>query len=305
MQASSRNHARLAWTLACLTSLGLSACARQPPRVTHVWLAGDVFLGAGGHGHLRGLAELTGTGAGIVNLEGPVAPTATQAGEVALVHGEAALDELAAAGVRVAGIANNHAQDAGAQGIATTLRRLPAHGILPAGVARLDVDGVRVVVTAHDLLHGVPGHLREELQAARSQGDVLIATFHVTGPASYVPQPVLRRAVDVALQAGAQVIAAHGTHALGPVERRGTTVIAWGLGNLLFACECTDESEAMILRLTLTTAGVVQAEVVPIQAGLHGQPVRKSPDARGILDLIDGLGGTRLRRQDGVGVLSR
>jgi poly-gamma-glutamate capsule biosynthesis protein CapA/YwtB (metallophosphatase superfamily) len=278
------------------------ACTRAPaPKSARLWLAGDVFLGAGGHAQLADLPGITGPGAGIVNLEGPIAPTATEGGEVRLVHGEAALTDLAAAGVRVAGIANNHAHDAGTEGIARTFTQLQSHGIQPAGVARLQVDGLRVVVTAHDLQAGVPPDLLTQLQAAKRQGDVLVATFHVTGPASYLPRPELREAVAISLHAGALVVAAHGTHALGPVERRGAAIIAWGLGNLAFACECTEESEAMLLRVTLDATRVLRAEVVPIDAGLHGQPTRKARDPLGILDLLDGLGGTKLLRHDGLG----
>src|SRR6185295_5558356 len=93
-----------------------------------------------------------------------------------------ALGELRAAGVTVAGIANNHARDAGPDGSASTMRALAAVGVQPAGGAAgpavVTIGGLRVVVTAHDLEAGVPRALREDLIAARRRGDVLIATFH-------------------------------------------------------------------------------------------------------------------------------
>ena len=92
---------------------------------------------------------------------------------------------------------------------------------------------------------------------------------------------------------------AHGTHVVGPVERRGATVIAWGLGNLLFDCTCTDASEAVILRVELGPG--LRAEVIPVRAGLGGAAVAPAPDALGILDLLDAIGAAPLRREGGAG----
>ena len=57
----------------------------------------------------------------------------------------------------------------------------------PAGAALLDLGGTRVALTAHDLEHGVPADLAADLARARGGADVLVATFHVTGPASVLP----------------------------------------------------------------------------------------------------------------------
>ena len=132
---------------------------------------------------------------------------------------------------------------------------------------------------------------------------MLIATFHVTGPALYLPRPELRRAVEAALAAGASVVAAHGTHALGPLERRGDAVIAWGLGNVAFACDCTDERDAVLLRIRFEGRRPAGVEVLPIDAGLNGAPARPSADAAGVLDLLESIGTVGLRREGGVGRL--
>jgi hypothetical protein len=184
--------------------------------------------------------------------------------------------------------------------MAVTQTALVAHGIAPAGGAAgpgvLSVGERRVVVTAHDLTDGVPAALADELHAARAQGDALVSTFHVTGPPSYLPRPELRFAVDVALDAGAVVIAAHGTHALGPVERRGRAVIAWGLGNLLFACDCTDDIDGAILRVSID-GDAVRADIIPIDAGLQGAAARPAHDPQLIFDLFDALGSSPLLRE--------
>jgi hypothetical protein len=152
------------------------------------------------------------------------------------------------------------------------------------------MGGLRVAITAHDLGAAVPAGLADELRRARRGADVLVATFHVTAPPSYLPTPVLEQAVERALEAGAAVVAAHGTHMIGAVERRGRAVVVWGLGNLAFACECTHETEGLLVEVDLGPDGAGAATVIPIQAGLAGAPAAPAPDANGIFDLLRALG---------------
>jgi poly-gamma-glutamate capsule biosynthesis protein CapA/YwtB (metallophosphatase superfamily) len=237
-------------------------------------------------------------GPGVVNLEGPVGDGWYGGEPLRLTQAPAALAELRAAGVAVAGIANNHAGDAGPDGPAATARALAGAGVRaaggPAGAAILDVGGLRVAVTAHDLAAGAPPGLRADLDAARRRADVLVATFHVTGPPSYLPRPELEAAVEVALAAGATVVAAHGTHMLARVERRGRAVVAWGLGNLAFACPCTDEDSGALLEVELDRAGAGAARILPIDAGLRGAPARAAADPELTLELLRALGSSPL-----------
>jgi capsule synthesis protein PGA_cap len=275
--------------------------AQNPANIADLWLGGDVNLGDGGRGQLKDIAGIVQGAAGIVNLEGPVAEKKElRAGGLRLWNSPKALGELDVLGVRVAGIANNHSADS-AGGLGLSARRSRSHDILsaggPAGPALLEMNGLRIAVTAHDLTRGVPPGLKNDLVSAHGQADFLIATFHVTGPPSYLPRPELRQAVEIAYEAGAVVIAAHGTHALGPVERRGDTVIAWGLGNLAFACDCTREADAMVLRVRLQRGKAVDAVVIPVRAGLNKKPAQPSADPKGVFDLLEGIGSSKLQRQ--------
>jgi len=237
---------------------------------------------------------------GIVNLEGPVSGPLPAKKELRLWNAPAALGGLAAVQIKVTGIANNHAHDAGAGAPEETAKSLREHGMLPAGLgagpAFFQVNGISITVTADDLTQGVPENLEADLVAARQKSEVLIAMFHVTGPPSYLPRPELRRAVEIAYHAGANVIAAHGTHALGPVERRSHAVIAWGLGNLVFACDCTQEEDAMLLRIVVQPDKVVRAEVLPLKAGINNRRASPADDPAGIFDLLEALGSSKLER---------
>jgi poly-gamma-glutamate synthesis protein (capsule biosynthesis protein) len=261
-----------------------------------------VFLGAGGHAALAGIPSIVSGAPGIVNLEGPVGDPAGAGGEpLRLIHAAAALDELRAAGVVVAGIANNHAGDAGATGGEATSSALAAVGVRAAGgavgPASFMLGRLRVVVTAHDLEAGVPAGLRRDLAAARRGGDALIATFHVTGPPSYLPRSELVDAVAIALDAGAAVVAAHGSHELARVERRGRAVIAWGLGNLAFDCACTDEDAGALLEVALGPDGAGDAAILPIDAGLGSAAARPARDPALTFELLEALGSSALQRR--------
>jgi hypothetical protein len=278
-------------------------CQREPappaPRFD-IWFGGDVHLGDRPDGALSSLKPLVGDAIGIVNLEGPIAERATKLAPVTLVNAPRSVAELAAAGVRIAGIANNHADDAGPAGVQSTIEALRKGGISPvggpAGVVHLEQNGVRIVVTAHDLTNGAPDDLERQLFAARQRSDFLISMFHVTGSSSYLPPSELKEAFKIAMQCGASVVVAHGAHAIGPVGRKGGVILAWGLGNVAFACDCTKEDEAIIMRVKLEGRKIVGVEAIPITAGLNGSPARPARDPMATIDLLEAVGSPKLNR---------
>ncbi|HEY6251014.1 MAG TPA: CapA family protein [Candidatus Angelobacter sp.] len=300
MSGVNARHMAIATAIAVIVSL--TACHHPPEKSAELWLGGDVNLGDGGRGQLQSIAGMVPGTPGIVNLEGPVSEKPADKAHLHLWNSPASLAELSALNVRVAGIANNHAGDAGEAGPEQTIKTLRDHGIAPAGgtagAALFEVNGIQIVIAAHDLTQGVPANLEADLAAARRHSQVLIATFHVTGPASFLPRPELRQAVEIAYHAGANVIVSHGTHALGPVERRPHAVIAWGLGNMAFACDCTQEEDAMILRVAVGNDKVVSAEVLPLQAGLNTRPAQPSPEAEAIFNLLEAIGSSPLQRKE-------
>lgn len=267
--------------------------SERPP--ARLWIGGDVFLGASPEGRLAAIRDLERGRAGAVNLEGAIGEAAVAEGD-RLIQPPSVLRELAGAGVKVALVTNNHWFDDGVEGAFRTMDAVRAAGMKPAGAEVLKLGGWKVAVTAHSLEPGwSPCDLAYDLKAWRSRADALVATFHVTGPPLYRPAPELEEAVEIALEAGATVVAAEGTHALAKVERRGPAVIAWGLGNLAFACDCTDEEDGLLLEVDLDGQGVREAAVVPIEAGLKGRPAALAPDAPDVYELLDLIGSSPLR----------
>lgn len=301
---------RIAAALAALLACGRphDPSDSKPAGRAELWFGGDVHLGPGGKRALAPLAAAMRPAAGIVNLEGPIDPRGEQGGAlregetIRLFNGPAAAKELAEARILAASIANNHAGDAGPEGPAETARTLLRAGVSPFGgsakVAVIERGGLQIALAGYDLGAGVPPGLASELKLTRLSGDALVVSFHTTGPPLYLPEPPLREAADIALAAGATVVVAHGSHTLAGAERRGDAVVAWGLGNVAFDCDCTDEREAVVLRVELDKSGVSSASLVPIDAGLHGAQARVAADPGPVLDLLAALGVQGTRRAD-------
>jgi poly-gamma-glutamate capsule biosynthesis protein CapA/YwtB (metallophosphatase superfamily) len=282
--------------------MAIGVCAEEPAVATF-WIGGDVNLGAGGEKIFQPLAPALEKHPGFVNLEGPVILGDESRTRLKVFNASEGLDALRALGVQVVSIANNHARDAGEGAPTRTIAALQEANIVPAGLAAgaatLEISGKKIVFTSHDLSHGLPKNLRRELAAASASGDFLVATFHVSGPPAGHPTALLRQAAAIALAAGARVIAAHGSHRIGPVERRGGAVIAWGLGNLAFACDCTRERAGMILEITVEDKNQLRAAVIPIRAGIRGGAVEPEPRPEKIFARLKKTGSSSIRR-DGV-----
>lgn len=289
----------------------VETAAPRPARATELWFGGDVHWGNGRNvrSRLDELGRLAGGGAGFVNLEGPAiakldpgdGASISPKGVVTLSNDALFLPALHEAGVRFVGIANNHAEDRGRRGVDATRELLAKSGLAPiglsAGVRTHELDGVTVHFAAYDLATNDQALRARELRAARDLGGLLVVSLHETGPPSYLPSRRLRDAVDTSLQLGANVVVSHGSHAVGPVERRGHAIIAWGLGNLLFDCSCTAERDGLLLRIRATRERL-DATVIPIDAGLGDAAPAISHDPKLMLDLLESLGSSPLVRGD-------
>ncbi|MBL8955957.1 MAG: CapA family protein [Myxococcaceae bacterium] len=282
-RSGARSGEELRLSLAALSLL--TACAAPVVRGTapvRLWFGGDVHLGD------RALPRLPVFGAGVVNLEGPVGPGPFTPERLM----NASVSSLPDAGVRVAWVENNHADDDGEAGRQRTAAALDEAGVAVAGLSVVPLSGLRVVFFGVDVSKGV---FAADLTAARALGDVLVVGFHVLAPPLLLPQVDLEVAVGLALEAGATVVVAHGSHALARVERRGSAVVAWGLGNLQFACPCTKERDGIVLEVELDTSGQVgPAWVVPVSAGLEGADATLSEQPALTFELLGSLGSAPL-----------
>lgn len=173
-----------------------------------------------------------------------------------------AAEAMAAVGLDVLSVANNHAWDQRDHGMARTLEVLERTGIRPVGAARdeatapgpivVEQNGVRVAFVAFTVnLQGHPGRrrpvvriatwderrARQTLRRARALADVVVASMHWGLAYRHDDRSEQRSRARFLVRHGADVVLGHGPHVLQRVERvespRGEAVVVYSLGNLV------------------------------------------------------------------------
>jgi hypothetical protein len=180
------------------------------------------------------------------------------------------LTALHMAGIRVVSLANNHAMDAGTQGLRRTLDNIGRAGILVTGAGRTREEAeeptytairdVRVAFLAYTYATN-RGMLKRNgnapsvnilrtdaeddlarataaVRKARSSADLVVVSLHWSDEYRTVPTRWQRRAAAELIEAGADVILGHHPHVLQPIEsftaRNGRQgLIAFSLGNFI------------------------------------------------------------------------
>ncbi len=190
---------------------------------------------------------------------------------------------LADAGVDVAVLANNHAEDCGEAGLAETLLALEGAGVGAVGASVggdplaplvLDVSGVRVAVlaattrrnrgtpkpgqsvpvaflTTSEMLEVLPARVR----ALREGGaEVVLVTLHWGGEFTAWPNRRQQQLARALVDAGATAVLGHHAHVLQPVEAWGDGIILYNMGNLVFDMVRIDGRRGAAFELTLARA---------------------------------------------------
>lgn len=237
----------------------------------------------------------------VVNLETAVTTrgTAVPGKQYSFRAPATAFDALAAGGVDVATMANNHGMDFGRQGLEDSLDASDAGGVPVVGIGRnaeeayrpfltevkgqriavlgatqvLD-DDVRVAWTATDAQPGLASakevaRLTAAVRAAREQADTVVVYLHWGTEGSTCPnaaQPPLAQAL---VEAGADVIVGGHAHRLAGAGRMGSAFVAYGLGNFVFYTDSGPGAETGVLTVTVTGRDIDRYSWAP--ARLVGQ----------------------------------
>lgn len=186
------------------------------------------------------------------------------------------------AGLDALNLANNHVGDYGGGALLDTIRNVRSAGVAPIGagatlaaarrpqvVTRL---GLRVAFVGFSDIGPVsfaagprrPGTafasipaIRAGVRAARRRGDVVVATFHWGVERATRENARQRAFARAALEAGAHAVIGAHPHVLQPVRRAGgRRVVAYSLGNFVWAAGSALTSRTGILRLRLSARGV-------------------------------------------------
>jgi poly-gamma-glutamate capsule biosynthesis protein CapA/YwtB (metallophosphatase superfamily) len=194
----------------------------------------------------------------LANLEGPVARDAVQqerrfSYRVAPWTARA----LAASGVRLVTLANNHLMDCGREGVTETIALLEHAGVRAIGAgadraaahapAIIDAPGGTVGIlgyywnrrcAATDQLPGGAmdddASLERDITALRSRVDLVVVTSHWGVPYERVPADAERARARRAIELGADAVVAHHPHVVQPLEIHRDRPIFYSVGNLAF-----------------------------------------------------------------------
>jgi poly-gamma-glutamate capsule biosynthesis protein CapA/YwtB (metallophosphatase superfamily) len=207
-----------------------------------------------------------------------------------------AFTALAAAGIDVATMANNHAADYGSVGLRDTLdaistSRFPVVGI-GADATRayapyyVTVRGHRVALLAASQVRDRtlsawsagegPGiasaydpRLVAAVRAARTRAEVVVVYLHWGTEGSGCPNADQRAVAATLADAGADAVVGTHAHLLLGAGYLGRTYVAYGLGNFVWY---VGQAETGVLRVEVHGRTAVSAELSPALIGSTGQP---------------------------------
>jgi poly-gamma-glutamate synthesis protein (capsule biosynthesis protein) len=214
-----------------------------------------------------------------------------------------ALDVLAAAGVDVVTMANNHGVDYGPAGLAETLRARRDGPIAVVGVGRnrrdaftpyrVRIRGTDIAVLAADAspregmsrtwaagptTAGIaaahsprPSALLHAVRTAARTSDVVVVYLHWGTEGRSCPDPLQLALARALAGAGADVVVGSHAHVLLGSGWLGDTYVDYGLGNFLWYHDGNPETG--VLRLTIHDGEVVEDSLVPARIQEFGRPL--------------------------------
>jgi poly-gamma-glutamate synthesis protein (capsule biosynthesis protein) len=177
-----------------------------------------------------------------VNLEGPIteAPTNTTKPVSFSFDEEPTLGLLRSMNVDIAGLANNHMDDAGEQGKQDTLDALKRGTITAAGFPESCsivpiVNGTMGVCSMADL-NGLLDidRAQEAIRDATRTTDFVIASVHWGQEYAAQPSDRQRDVAKAFVAAGADAVIGHGPHVRQPMELVDGKPVFYSIGNFLF-----------------------------------------------------------------------
>jgi poly-gamma-glutamate synthesis protein (capsule biosynthesis protein) len=217
-----------------------------------------------------------------------------------------AFSALAAAGVDVVTMSNNHVLDYGQVGLADTLDNGRRASFPFVGIGRdaaeayaplyTTVKGVKIALLAFSQVHELeytwaakedrPGvamalelaRATGAVATARSKADLVVVFNHWGQEGNSCPTSEQKTFAAKLAAAGADLIIGSHAHTLQGDGWMGHTYVAYGLANFLWYGD-SFSTETGVLKLTLEGRRVVKNEFIPAAVSLTGQPVPLKGDA--------------------------
>lgn len=266
-------------------------------------------LAAQGYGHaLAGLDGLfTTDDLTVVNLECTPSNVGTrQDRPFSFRCDPAALPVLAADGVDVANLGNNHSMDYGPDAVVDSVANIRESGMAAVGAGAnrdeafrpavferggrtIAVLGFGGVYLARDWLatDERPGMsdgldlpaMVAAVESAATSADVVIVTIHWCCELETTPNTRNRAQAEALVEAGANVIFGHHHHRLQPMEMVDGSAVAWGLGNFVWPRLSQAGADTAVARVVISPGGDVIACLLPVTIVSSGHPVLDDPSS--------------------------
>lgn len=227
--------------------------------------------------HIKDLlqsADLT-----LINLESPLINNCPMTNEGMKLCGRSSnAQQLKDAGVDIASLANNHAEDYGNGGLQQTKSALSENNVESLGhgeIRIVTIDGIRVAVLAYDIVwHAVNTEtLQSDLTQASGQADLVIVFFHWGNEYTVEPSNGQRKFAYLAIDNGADLVVGNHPHWVQAIEVYHNRLIVYSHGNFVFDQLWSDETrEGVIGRYTFSREEILQVEIIPIWINEYFQP---------------------------------
>ncbi len=212
-----------------------------------------------------------------------------------------ALPSMAAAGVDVANLANNHAIDYGFDAMIDARANLAGVGIDPVGTGAnaaeayapviVERNGWTIAILGGGGVHPETGSwlatedqpgmtdgdsaeaMTEAIRAAGEIADLVLVTIHWGEQGTTQPRPFEIRLAEAFIDAGADGVFGHHQHVLQPLGWYSGKPIAWGLGNFVWQAGSTQARTTAIAQFVFEPDGRIGACLVPVYIEATGHPV--------------------------------
>jgi poly-gamma-glutamate synthesis protein (capsule biosynthesis protein) len=304
------------------TDASPTAAAPAPVRVVS---GGDVmtdrvvksYINANGAGAvLRGIApQLQKGDVAWVNLESPLSNLGSPApGKDYVFEGPPGMvPALAAAGIDLVTLGNNHTVDYGQAALADTIKRLEKAGVQVVGAGLNDTDAwtAAVVRTSGGATIGFlawsdvlwPGYratnkpgvaegrtdiprMKRSIRALAKEVDYVVVGYHWGIEYEHYPWGPQTSEAHAAIDAGADLVIGHHPHVLQGFETYKNRLIAYSLGDLVFDHYSIATGQTVLVDAVLTPDGVT-ATLIPVYVSSSGIPaVQHDAAGRTILKLV-------------------
>jgi poly-gamma-glutamate synthesis protein (capsule biosynthesis protein) len=236
----------------------------------------------------------------LVNLECTPSPLGSPEPKEFTFRCPGGFGEMAAAGVELANLANNHSQDFGKEALIDGRLRLLEAGINTVGAGRnvrqasgyfpYLIEGWKVAVVGFGGVQPHAGWLATEDRAGMADGDDIeamtaaveraeawadwvVVTVHWGVELDLAPRPDDIERAQAMIAAGADVIFGHHPHRLQPLEVIDGVPVAWSLGNFVWPSFSAAGSATAVARVEISPAGEVRSCLIPATIESPGHPV--------------------------------